>query len=121
MESSDLEGFDEDFPSPGVAAPASRGGFRLVALEGLPDQTDFSLAGGKVYLVGRDRDADVKILSTSVSRRQARIDATGASPVLIDLGSANGTKVNGDAVDRHPLKDGDLIKMGKVLLRYQPA
>ena len=40
------------------------------------------------------------ILSTSVSRKQARIDTTGGRPVLIDLGSANGTRVNGEAVDR---------------------
>ena len=100
---------------------AQGGGFSLKALEGLPDETEFKLPGGKVYLVGRDREADIKILSTSVSRRQARIDATGAAPVLIDLGSANGTKVNGDSVDRHPLKSGDLIKMGKVVLRFQDA
>ncbi len=109
----------------GGAAPAARparagpAGFRLVALEGLPDQTDFPLPGGEVYLMGRDRDAHIKLLSTSVSRRQARIDATSEPPVLIDLGSANGTKVNGLPVDRHPLRQGDLIKVGKVLLRFQ--
>ena len=91
----------------------------LVSLEGLQDGTRFDLPGGKVYLMGRDRDADIKLLSTSVSRRQARIDATGNTPVLIDLGSANGTKVNGEVVDRHPLREGDLIKMGQVVLRFQ--
>ena len=110
-----------DQRAPGSApATASRGsGFRLVSIQGLSDGTEFTLPGGKVYLMGRDREADVKLLSTSVSRRQARIDATGDTPVLIDLGSANGTKVNGDAVDRHPLREGDLIKMGEVLLRFQ--
>jgi DNA-directed RNA polymerase subunit RPC12/RpoP len=103
-------------PSP---SPARRGSFRLVALEGLPDATEFAMDGGKVYLMGRDRDADIKLLSTSVSRRQARIDATSEPPVLIDLGSANGTRVNGATVDRHPLRQGDLIKIGKVLLRFQ--
>ena len=106
----------------GGAAPApARGpsGFKLVAVEGLQDETVFQLSPGKVYLLGRDRDADVKLLSTSVSRRQARIDATGSTPVLIDLGSANGTKVNGGQVDRHPLQEGDRIKMGKVVLVYQ--
>jgi pSer/pThr/pTyr-binding forkhead associated (FHA) protein len=105
------------------AAPrASSGpqGFYLLALEGLPDGTEFHLPGGKVYLIGRDKQADIKILSTSVSRRQARIDATGPTPVLIDLGSANGTQVNGESVDRHPLQEGDLIKMGKVIFRFSP-
>jgi FHA domain-containing protein len=97
----------------------SGAGFCLVALEGLQDGTRFDLPGGKVYLMGRDREADIKLLSTSVSRRQARIDATGDTPVLIDLGSANGTKVNSAVVDRHPLQEGDLIKMGQVVLRFQ--
>lgn len=97
----------------------SGAGFTLVALQGLQDGTRFDLPGGKVYLMGRDREADIKLLSTSVSRRQARIDATGDTPVLIDLGSANGTKVNSAAVDRHPLQEGDLIKMGQVVLRFQ--
>lgn len=104
-----------------AAAARGRGGFRLQALDGLPEGTQYELPGGKVYLIGRDKQADIPILSTSVSRRQARIDATGASPVLIDLGSANGTQVNGESVDRHPLRDGDLIKMGSILFRYQSA
>ena len=123
----DLVGADPSSGTPGGTptggaptggAPTGSGGFRLEMLEGLPDGTEFRLPGGKVYLIGRDKQADIKILSTSVSRRQARIDATGPSPVLIDLGSANGTQVNGDTVDRHPLQQGDLLKMGKVLFRY---
>lgn len=103
----------------GAALAPGTGGFRLLALDGLPEGTQYDLPGGKVYLIGRDKQADIPILSTSVSRRQARIDATGPSPVLIDLGSANGTQVNGESVDRHPLRDGDLIKMGTILFRYQ--
>ncbi|MBX3469055.1 MAG: FHA domain-containing protein [Planctomycetes bacterium] len=103
------------------AAVGGRGGCRLVCLDGLPDGTEFHLPAGKIYDIGRDKEADVKILSTSVSRRQARIDATGQQPVLIDCGSANGTQVNGEVVARHPLREGDLIKMGKVLFRFQSA
>jgi hypothetical protein len=107
-------------PTSGPAAPASSGGpvpFALIPVEGITDAR-FDLPGGGVYLLGRDKDAQVKILSTSVSRRHARIDASGADHVLIDLGSANGTQVNGQSVARQPLKDGDLIRMGKVILRY---
>jgi DNA-directed RNA polymerase subunit RPC12/RpoP len=106
-------------PPPSVVAGGR--GCRLVVLDGLPEGTEFHLPAGKIYDIGRDKEADVKILSTSVSRRQARIDATGGSPVLIDCGSANGTQVNGELVGRHPLREGDLIKMGKVLFRYQSA
>ncbi len=117
-------------PGAGASAPAAprpqeppraRGG-RLICLDGLPDGTEFNLPAGKVYEIGRDKEADVKILSTSVSRRQAKIDVTGAGAVLIDCGSANGTTVNGEVVvDRRPLREGDLIKMGAVLFRFQSA
>ena len=102
-----------------LAPEGSGEGFRLVALDGLEEGTVFELAPGKLYTMGRDRSAEVKILSTSVSRSQAQIDARGAEPMLIDLGSANGTFVNGEPVDRQTLKNGDLIKMGVVLFRYE--
>jgi len=88
-------------------------------LDGLADGTVFELGPGELYTMGRDRSAEVKILSTSVSRSQAQIDARGPEPVLIDLGSANGTFVNGEPVERQTLKNGDLIKMGVVLFRYE--
>jgi hypothetical protein len=94
--------------------------FALLTVEGISEPR-FDLSGGEVYLLGRDKDAHVKILSTSVSRRHARIDATGGEHVLIDLGSANGTQVNGQSVARQALKEGDLIRMGKVILRYAPV
>jgi hypothetical protein len=103
-----------------AAAPAASGlcpPFQLVSVEGIPDAI-FELTGGENYLIGRDKDAEVKILSNSVSRKHARIDATGKEAVLIDLGSANGTQVNGTSVSRHPLREGDQIKMGKVVLRF---
>src|SRR5581483_7562867 len=112
-----------EVPAPAPAAepsgsPSGPVPFVLIPVEGISDAR-FDLPGGGVYLLGRDKDAHVKILSTSVSRRHARIDATGQDHVLIDLGSANGTQVNGQSVARQPLKDGDLIRMGKVILRYQ--
>ena len=105
--------------SDGTARIHTGGGNRLIAVDGLPKGTVYDLPAGKVFLIGRDKQAEVKILSTSVSRKQARIDTTGGRPVLIDLGSANGTRVNGEAVDRHPLTNGDLIKMGVVTFRYE--
>jgi hypothetical protein len=122
-QSPDLISMDDLYSRKAPAPAASGGGrgCRLVCLDGLPDGTEFHLPAGKIYDIGRDKEADVKILSTSVSRRQARIDATGGQPVLIDCGSANGTQVNGEVVARHPLREGDLIKMGKVLFRFQSA
>ncbi|HZU98617.1 MAG TPA: FHA domain-containing protein, partial [Planctomycetota bacterium] len=77
------EATEHSAPAPGGAAVP----FALIPVEGIPDSR-FDLPGGGVYLLGRDKDAHVKILSTSVSRRHARIDATGGDHVLIDLGSA---------------------------------
>ena len=48
-----------------------------------------------------------------MSRRHARIEARIDRPEVIDLESANGTLVNGRTVDRHVLRDGDVIEVGK--------
>ena len=92
--------------------------FTLSVVDGAPAETYRFTQGGS-YVVGRDHGTDMKILSKSVSRRHARIETTGPEPVLIDLGSANGTQVNGTKVSRLVLNHGDLIKMGEVIMRFQ--
>lgn len=99
-------------------APKKEQEYSLLVVEGLAEQL-FRFQQGSSYVVGRDVAAGIKIMSKSVSRRHARIETTGPTPVLIDLGSANGTIVNGTKVSRLVLRDGDLIKIGQVILRFQ--
>jgi hypothetical protein len=63
-------------------------------------------------LLGRDDECDVVIAERQVSRHHARIRLEGERYVLEDLGSKNGTFVNGQELhDPHPLKDGDEIQI----------
>lgn len=68
-----------------------------------------------VNVLGRSREADVRIASRSVSRRHARIVVTGRTAVLEDLQSKNGTRHGGRPVAAPtPLADGDEIRVGAV-------
>lgn len=70
--------------------------------------------------IGRDASADVCIDATSVSRRHARISPVGAGGFeLRDLGSKNGTTVNGTRVDSHALQPGDVVVIGPAELEFR--
>jgi len=63
-------------------------------------------------VVGRGQDAAFRLPDTSVSRRHIDIYFDGQSAVLHDLGSTNGTTVNGSSVQTWQLADGDVIHIG---------
>jgi ABC-type multidrug transport system ATPase subunit/pSer/pThr/pTyr-binding forkhead associated (FHA) protein/ABC-type multidrug transport system permease subunit len=70
------------------------------------------VAGGTVR-IGRNRDNDVVLDDPLVSRHHAELRAAqGGGWVVADLGSFNGTFVNGRRVDESPLKDHDLVGIG---------
>ncbi|WP_219212446.1 FHA domain-containing protein [Variovorax boronicumulans] len=68
--------------------------------------------------IGRDANNAVVLDSVKVSRSHAEIDATRGAAVLVDLGSSNGTRVNGRKVRWQALKHRDLIALGDVELRF---
>ena len=68
--------------------------------------------------IGRGSNSALMLDSDSVSRRHARIEPMGAGHRLTDLGSTNGTYVNGTRVKDHILTDGDRLQIGKALLKY---
>jgi hypothetical protein len=63
-------------------------------------------------VLGRSRDAGVRIADVNSSRRHAELRQEGATYWIVDLGSMNGTTVNGRRVDRQRLRDGDRIAIG---------
>src|SRR5690606_13388851 len=67
-----------------------------------------------VCTIGRHSDSQIWIRDDGVSRRHARIYPEGSGFLLEDLGSANGTFVEGRLITRHALKDGELIQLGPV-------
>jgi hypothetical protein len=69
-------------------------------------------------IVGRAPGADIVIAASYVSGRHARISRLGESLIVEDLGSTNGTTVNGAAIhNARQLEDGDTIGIGDVTLR----
>lgn len=70
--------------------------------------------------IGRGLDNDLVLESTDVSRHHARLEFADDRYHLIDLGSTNGTRVNGRQVRRAELQDGDEIELGSLHLRFLP-
>ncbi len=69
-------------------------------------------------VLGRDAACSVPLPADDVSRRHARIAPREGGHLLVDLGSTNGTWVNGRAVDVHPLAGGDVVRLGPFAARY---
>ena len=73
-------------------------------------------------IVGRAPDATVQVDSPSVSRYHARIEVSDDETTLEDLGSKNGTRLDGTAVTSPAsLVDGNEIRLGTVVLRFRVA
>jgi hypothetical protein len=71
-----------------------------------------------VLHVGRSPSADIVLDDATVSRRHAVIALQDGETVLLDDRSRHGVLVNGDRVGRAVLRDGDMIHMGSVAMRY---
>jgi diguanylate cyclase (GGDEF)-like protein len=67
---------------------------------------------------GRSSTCDIALDHESVSRRHARISWTGTGYRLEDLGSTNGTYVNDTLIRQHELTDGDIIRVGRTILKF---
>lgn len=62
--------------------------------------------------LGRSRDCDIVVQDANASRQHAEVRHIGLDYFLVDLGSTNGTIVNGQRIRRHPLAHGDRIMIG---------
>jgi hypothetical protein len=71
--------------------------------------------------IGRLPECDVVLNDKNVSRRHAEVRKEGDAFVVVDLGSTNGTKVNGAGVQQRPLADGDEITVGASTLRFEAS
>jgi pSer/pThr/pTyr-binding forkhead associated (FHA) protein len=73
----------------------------------------------RVTHLGRGFSADLRLEDQSVSRRHAVIVDDGDGVRILDDRSANGTFVNGRRVTEAPLRDRDVIRLGRVALMYR--
>ena len=92
----------------------------LRVLNGSGQDREFTIRGAATT-IGRALDNDLVLESTDVSRHHARIEYRDGRYQIADLGSTNGTKVNGRPVQGSaPLSDGDEIEFGSLQLRFMP-
>ncbi len=80
----------------------------------------FDLAAHDTLTIGRAAECDLVLDSPLVSRRHARLERSGPTHILIDLGSTNGTYVNSQRIDRAELHAGDVIQIGPYRFTYRP-
>lgn len=96
---------------PQLGPPARRHAFLLVL--GGPQLGDvFSLEPGRELVIGRRDDADVPLRDDGISRRHAGVRVEGEGAVIRDLGSVNGTYVDGARVEEARLVNGSRISIG---------
>ncbi len=74
--------------------------------------------GTDVIHIGRGLSADLRLDESSVSRRHAILVPRASGARVLDDRSSNGTLVNGRRVQQADLSDGDVIVVGRVVLRY---
>lgn len=102
-----------------VAQIAEGEGGRVGSLV-LPDGGRLAL-GEQPAVIGRLPDCAVTVNDAQVSRHHAEIRAYGDGFVVADLGSMNGTLVNGTAIRERQLADGDTITIGSTTLRFEAS
>lgn len=89
----------------------------LVVVEGPAAGSEYELTR-ESYVIGRNADADVCLTDDAISGSHAAIELGRDGFKVRDMGSTNGTMVNGSRVDCADLKHGDKIIVGEHLLQY---
>lgn len=89
----------------------------LVVIYGQAIGHKYLLKPGEI-LIGRSTQAQIQIDHESVSRRHARMIFSETGVVMSDLGSTNGTYVNDEPINERQLNNGDLLKVGRTILKY---
>jgi pSer/pThr/pTyr-binding forkhead associated (FHA) protein len=110
-------------PAPPPAAPSTRerdkaAHLALVIIDGKDKGTTYSLNGKERFKIGRAMSSDLKLSDGKISREHCVVEAVRDHHIIIDLDSSNGTVVNGERVKKTVLKEGDYIRLGFTMLRY---
>lgn len=115
----ELEFQNADGSTPGQAASsAPQALLGLVVLDGKDKGRTFVLSGKDKIRIGRSVNVDFKLADGKVSREHCQLETVREHHIIIDLESSNGTVVNGERVKKTVLKEGDCIRLGFTVLKY---
>jgi Domain of unknown function (DUF4388)/Inner membrane component of T3SS, cytoplasmic domain len=93
------------------------GGYALKFISGKYQGGEFPLKSEKQIIIGRSSELDMVLVEDMVSRKHAKIGVAGGKITIEDLGSTNGTFVNGEKVKQSRIKEGDRILIGTSILK----
>ena len=91
--------------------------FALRFISGKYQGGEYPLGENGELVIGRSSDLDMVLIEDMVSRKHAKISLLPGQITIADLGSTNGTFVNGEKVKRARLKEGDRILIGTSILK----
>lgn len=95
--------------------------YALKFISGKYQGGEFPLKPNKQVVIGRSSELDMVLVEDMVSRKHAKIAVQGGKITIEDLGSTNGTFVNGEKVRTARLKEGDRILIGTSILKLVAA
>ncbi len=95
--------------------------FALKFISGKYQGGEFPLKTDKQIIIGRSSELDMVLVEDMVSRKHAKIVVAGGKITIEDLGSTNGTFVNGEKVKTSRIKEGDRILIGTSILKLVKA
>jgi diguanylate cyclase (GGDEF)-like protein len=97
----------------------AKASYRPVLVELAGDEVGRRVTVDRTLVIGRAPNADVVLRDGRVSGLHARLEDRGDGWTLVDLGSRNGTRVNGELVTERELRPGDRLTMGSVVLGFE--
>lgn len=102
-----------------AAVPGSKA-YALKFISGKYQGGEFPLKMDRQVIIGRSNDLDMVLVEDMVSRKHAKITVSGGKITIEDLGSTNGTFVNGIRLARERrLAPGDVVRVGETDLRFE--
>lgn len=107
-------------PDPRTQSPSTQVRSSVLGPEAVLELGDTMIVLDQAILtIGRLFDRDLVLDDVGVSRLHAEVRHLGRSYRLVDVGSANGTVVNGERVVEHVLTDGDVVQLGSIEMTFR--
>jgi pSer/pThr/pTyr-binding forkhead associated (FHA) protein len=106
---------------PGPTEAKNEPRFALRFISGKYQGGEYPLAEGQEIVIGRSSELDMVLVEEMVSRKHARIALADGTINIEDLGSTNGTFVNGEKVQQGTLREGDRVLIGTNILKVVAA